>query len=122
MIYRESRAVWRKLWRKEPGMRRIVLSFNARALIPMLTAVADDSGFLAPVAEGNKPWRQLAQLLHVEVKDRRDFARRIRELVEYGHDGEPLCLIIESGHYRLTDFERSQANRKGAPDRSPSDR
>jgi hypothetical protein len=111
MSYRESRARWRKLWRKEPENRRTELSFNARACLAHLLAHADDAGCLGPVTPGNHPFRTLAQRLTVATKDRRDFNRRIQELIDYGDDGQPLALVIQAGHLFLTRFEECQAKR-----------
>lgn len=111
MAYRESQASWRKLWRKEPEIRRAVLSHHARALIASLLRYADDAGCLGPVSEGKQPARTLAQMLTIQPGNRKAFYREIQELLDHGDDGEPLALINADGHYHLTRFEDCQAVR-----------
>lgn len=111
MAYRESRAKWRKLWRKEPELRRAVLSHHARALIALLLRYADDAGCLGPVSPGKQPSSTLAQMLAIQPGNRKAFYREIQELLDHGDDGEPLALVIADGHFHLTRFEDCQAVR-----------
>jgi hypothetical protein len=111
MAYRESRAKWRKLWRKEPELRRAVLSHHARALIALLLRYADDAGCLGPVSRGKQPASTLAQMLAIQPGNRKAFYREIQELLDHGDDGEPLALVIADGHYHLTRFKDCQAVR-----------
>jgi hypothetical protein len=111
MAYRESRAKWRKAWRKEPEIRRTQLSGPARAYLQLMLLYADDSGCLGPVSPGKHSASKLAQVLSIESGDRKVFYTKVMELIDHGDDGEPLALVIADGHYHLTRFKDCQAVR-----------
>jgi hypothetical protein len=108
--YKESRKPWRKLWRKEPELRKAGLSYHARTLLPFLLRHADDKGCLGPVAESGNLAKHLGQMLAVPPRNRKAFYREVDELLAYGDDGEQLALVIHDGHFFLTRFEACQAN------------
>jgi hypothetical protein len=120
MSYRESRAPWRKLWRKEPSVRRAKLSYRARSLSAFLLAYADDAGCLGLASKTGHRASGLARMIGIESTQRRAFYREADELLDHGDDGEPLALIIRDGHLYLTRFGECQANRTKAdtPDRN----
>lgn len=111
MVYRESRAKWRKAWRKEPEIRRTNLSGPARAYLQLMLLYADDAGCLGPISAGKQPAEKLAVVLSIEGRDRKVFYKKVQELIDHGDDGEPLSLVIVDGHFYLTGFEDCQANR-----------
>jgi len=117
--YKESRKPWRKLWRKEPELRKAGLSYHARTLAPFLLRLADDTGCLGPVSESGNPAAHLAQMLAVQPRNRKAFYRELAELLEHGDDGEQLALVIRDGHFFLTRFEECQANRRAKTGTQP---
>ena len=111
MSYVESRAHWRKLWRKEPPG-RIELSCMARGVTLMLIREAADDGCVGPVDDRYHRASHLARRLGIRPQDRRAFNRTIDELLAYDGDRESLRLVLRDGHFYLTGFEQVQARCK----------
>jgi hypothetical protein len=107
---------WRKLWRAEPSPRISGLSFQARALLTFLIRYAEDNGQIGRAPDPLKrlhPGSVLRGLLAIpdDRRSLRIFYKTIDELLAYGNDGEPGCLVIQDGFLTLTGFEICQANR-----------